>query len=61
MRFIRNAALSLAMAATLVACAQGGRPQEPVVVAASQPAPNLPPAYFGPAYSAAAVYQAITR
>jgi ABC-type glycerol-3-phosphate transport system substrate-binding protein len=61
MKFIRKALLVVAMATALVACAQGGRHQEPVVVAASQPAPNLPPAYFGPAYSAAAVYQAITR
>jgi len=62
-----GAALAATLATTLSACAQDSRHQEPTAVPASPPAafnlpsPNLPPAYFGPAYSAAAVYQTISR
>jgi len=60
-----SAALAATLATTLSACAQVGRHQEPTAAPASpptwSPASNLPPAYFGPAYSAAAVYAAIPR
>ena len=64
MGFIRKAMLSIlasaALVATAAALARNLPPSEPKVAPnAAKPASNLPPTYFGPAYSAAAVYDYI--
>ena len=64
MKIIRKAMLSIAVSAALIAtataCARNLYPSEPKVApSAATPASSLPPTYFGPTYSAAAVYDHI--
>ena len=53
-------AASAALVATLIACAQDAHRDAPAAATVSpSPASNLPPAYLGPAYSAAVVYATV--
>ena len=63
MEFIRRALLSIVASTALIGAAavfaRNLPPVEASMPAAANPASHLPPMYFGPTYSAAAVYGSI--